>query len=145
MIYSTTRCPSCGKIIRRQTNPVEKLGNPFERCRNCGKFYKNSYTEEWITKSPIKRFFFLLPIYTWARAFMFPMFIILIPSAILDIDIESIIILWPIMSITWLVGGYFLYKKAEKENIRKSIERTKDPEYLNLLRQAGYKIYPIKE
>lgn len=54
MVYSTSRCPKCGQIIRRQTNPVHKIGSPFERCRYCGSIYLNSYKEEWITKSPVK-------------------------------------------------------------------------------------------
>ena len=88
MIYSTSKCPSCGKIIRRQTNPVHKIGNPFEHCRHCGNIYINSYKEEWITKSPIKRFFFFLQIYVWARAFLMPLLLIGIPTVIFDSNVS---------------------------------------------------------
>ena len=143
MVYSTSRCPSCGQVIRKQTNPVHEIGIPFERCRYCGTTYKNSYKEEWITKSPIRRFFFFIQSGVWARAFMLPMLLVMFPVAAFDLDIEAVWILWPILSFAWLVGGYFIHKKAEQEDIDASIERTKDAKYLNLLKQAGYTIYPI--
>ena len=145
MIYSTSRCPSCGQVIRKQTNPVNEIGIPFERCYHCGTVYRNSYKEEWITKSPIKRVFFFLQSYVWARAFMLPMLLVMIPVAAFDLETEFVWILWPILSLAWLVGGYFVHKKAEREDILKSVERTSDAEYLNLLKEAGYKIYPIEE
>ena len=145
MIYSTSRCPSCGQVIRKQTNPVNEIGIPFERCYHCGTVYRNSYKEEWITKSPIKRVFFFLQSYVWARAFMLPMLLVMIPVAAFDLETEFVWILWPILSLAWLVGGYFVHKKAEREDILKSVERTNDAEYLNLLKKAGYKIYPIEK
>lgn len=146
MVYSTSRCPKCGQIIKRQTNPVHEIGNPFERCRNCGSIYINSYKEEWITKDPIKRFFFFLQVYVWARALLMPVLLIIIPTAFFDIDIDFDIvkILWPILSIVWLTAGYFIHKNANKKDIEESLLRTKDPEYINLLKKAGYEIYPIK-
>lgn len=146
MIYSTSKCPKCGQIIRRQTNPVHEIGNPFERCRHCGNIYLNSYKEEWITKSPIKRFFFFLQVYVWARAVLMPVLLMIIPIAIFDIDMDSeiVAILWPILSIVWLLVGYFVHKNANKKEIEASLSRTKDPEYRNLLKKAGYKIYPVE-
>ena len=144
MVYSTSRCPSCGKVIKRQTNPVHEIGNPFESCRWCGNIYLNPYKEEWITKSPIKRFFFYLQAGVWARAFLVSMLVLIIPMVAFDMSTEAFWVLWPIMSVTWLIVGYFVHKKAEHDDIVKSIERTKDTEYLNLLKKAGYKIYPLE-
>jgi hypothetical protein len=146
MVYSTSRCPNCGQIIRKQTNPVHKIGNPFERCRHCGNTYLNSYKEEWITKSPIKRFFFFLPSYVWARAIVVPalLFSIFLVTLYDRIDPRIIIILWLISPIIWLIAGYSMHKNANKENIEESLLRTSDPEYLNLLVKAGYRIYPVK-
>lgn len=144
MVYSTSRCPSCGQVIRRQTNPVKEIGIPFERCRHCGSTYLNSYKEEWITKSPFSRFFFFLQVGVWARAFMLPMLILIIPIATFDWDTDIVFALWPFLSLAWLIGGYFLHKKAEQDDIAASLERTKDPKYLSLLKQAGYSIYPIE-
>ena len=90
MIYSTSRCPSCGQVIRKQTNPVNEIGIPFERCYHCGTVYRNSYKEEWITKSPIKRVFFFLQSYVWARAFMLPMLLVMIPVAAFDLETEFV-------------------------------------------------------
>ena len=143
MVYSTSRCPSCGQVIRRQTNPVKEIGIPFERCRHCGATYINSYKEEWITKSPFKRFFFFIQAGVLARAFLIPALILSIPMAAWDMSAEALRVLWPIMSAAWIICGYFVHKKSENDDIIKSLERTKDTEYLNLLRKAGYKIYPI--
>ncbi len=143
MVYSTSRCPSCGKLIKRQTNPTHEIGSPFERCRCCGNIYLNSYKEEWITKSPLKRFFFFLQAGVWARAFIVPILILIIPMAAFDMSSEAVWAVWPILSIAWLIGGYFIHKKSEYDDILKSLERTKDTEYLNLLKKAGYKIYPL--
>jgi len=143
MVYSTSRCPSCGQVIRRQTNPVKEIGIPFERCRYCGSTYLNSYKEEWITKSPFSRFFFFLQAGVWARAFMLPMLILIIPIAAFDWDTDIVFALWPFLSLAWLIGGYFIHRKAEQDDIAASIERTKDPKYVSLLKQAGYSIYPI--
>jgi len=145
MVYSTSRCPSCGQVIRRQTNPVKEIGVPFERCRHCGTTYRNSYKEEWITKSPISRFFFFLQAGVWARAFLVPILILAIPMAAFDMSTEVVWGLWPVLSLAWLICGYFIHKKAEQDNIAASIKRTQDPEYLNLLKKAGYTIYPIDE
>lgn len=144
MVYSTSRCPSCGKIIKCQTNPVREIEVPFERCQWCGTIYRNSYKEEWITKSPIKRFFFYLQAGVWARAFIVPLLILIIPIAAFDMSAETVWFLWPILSIAWLIMGYFVHKKAERDDILKSIERTKDAEYLNLLKKSGYTLYPIE-
>ena len=144
MVYSTSKCPQCGQIIKRQTNPVHEIGSPFERCGYCGSLYLNSYKEEWITKSPIKRFFFYLQVYVWARAFLMPVLIMIVPLAAFDMDVAVVRVLWPIMSIAWLIMGYFVHKNANKADIKDSLARTRDPEYVNLLVKAGYRIYPVE-
>lgn len=144
MVYSTSRCPKCGQIIRRQTNPVHKIGSPFERCRYCGSIYLNSYKEEWITKSPVKRFFFFLQIYVWARAFLMPVLLMAIPVALgANIDVDILRVLWPVGSVVWLIAGFFVHKNANRSDIEASIARTKDPSYVELLVKAGYKIHNI--
>ena len=144
MVYSTSHCPKCGQVIKRQTNPVHEIGSPFERCRYCGNIYLNSYKEEWITKSPIKRFFFFLQDYVWARAFLIPALLMAIPMALgVDFDVNILRILWPIGSVVWLIAGYFIHKNASQSDIDASISRTRDPSYVELLVKAGYKIYNI--
>ena len=144
MVYSTSRCPSCGKIIKRQTNPVHEIGIPFECCHWCGKTYLNSYKEEWITKSPFKRFFFFLQSGVWARAFLIPPLMFVLLLSMIEFNVNILWISWPILSICWLTIGYFIHKKANQKDIFESIERTKNSVYLDLLKNAGYKIYPIK-
>lgn len=145
MVYSTSRCPSCGHVIRTQTNPVNEIGVPFERCWHCGAVYLNSYKEEWITKSPISRVFFFIQSGVRARAIMLPIFFLAISMDAFDLSTHAVLVLWPIMSLVWLIGGYFIHKNAKQDDIAASLERTKDIEYLNLLKQAGYTIYPISD
>jgi hypothetical protein len=76
---------------------------------------------------------------------MFPMLVLMIPTAIFEWEKEIMLALWPILSISWLVFAYFLYTKAEQENIKASLERTKNQEYLASLKRAGYSIYPVKD
>lgn len=142
MVYSTSKCPNCGKVIKRQTNPVKEIGYPFEQCRYCRSMYINSYKEEWITKSPISRFFFFLQIYVWARALIMPL---LVFGVFLYFDIELNIIIWPILSVVWLIAGYFVHKNANRKDIEQSLSRTNNPEYIDRLKKAGYTIYPIKD
>lgn len=145
MVYSTSKCPHCGKVIKKQTNPVHKIGNPFERCRWCGSIYLDAYTEEWITKSPSKRFAFFLQSGVWARAVMMPVLLLLIPIFLFDMNEDILFALWPLLSIAWLIAGYFIHKNASQDAIAQSLKRTQDVEYLNLLRNSGYTIYPIEE
>lgn len=145
MVYSTTKCPYCGNTIRKQTNPVNTIGDPFERCHYCGKTYRNTYKEEWITKSPIRRFFFFLQSGVWARALAIPFLLVGGLCAIFEWDNSVFWAIWPFLALAWLICGYFLHKKWEQADISESLERTKNPEYVEILKQAGYKIYPLPE
>ncbi|MBQ3642484.1 hypothetical protein II906_11260 [bacterium] len=55
MIYSSQRCPHCKTVLKTETNPSLKIGNPFEKCRYCGEIVVNPYRQEWITIKPMKR------------------------------------------------------------------------------------------
>ena len=143
MVYSTSRCPICKKVIKRETNPVHKIGVPFARCQWCGYYYRDSYTSEWITKSPFQRFFFFLNSGVCARAFIVPVFLLIALICIFNLSREFTLIAWPILSTLWLIVGYFVHKKANRKDIVASLERTKDPQYLDTLKRAGYTIYPI--
>ena len=99
MIYSTTRCPHCKALVRSQTNPVFEIACPFEKCPSCNNIYKNTYKEEWITKSPIKRFFFFIGNGTWARALLLPLAISAIVFGVVGIfwgvsEMKRLITLW---------------------------------------------------
>ena len=143
MTYVYTRCPHCG-FTRRQVNPPHLIGSPFTRCVSCGKYYEDSYCEEWIMKSPLKRHWFFVQNGTWARAIMLPA-VILAPlfGAVFDLP-ELIFPLWLIFCITWFICGYLFYKKRFQKDIEASLERTKDPQYVELLKKVGYKIYPLE-
>ncbi|MBQ8546840.1 MAG: zinc ribbon domain-containing protein [Clostridia bacterium] len=145
MIYSVSKCPNCRKIVKNERNPVCEIGVPFETCPFCGTIYLNRYKEEWITKSPIKRFLFFIQAPVWARAFLIPL-LAQIPLIIIFENIFNptiFFIIWYILFVSWLTLGYFLHKNANKEKIYLSILRTKNSEYLKLLKLAGYKIYSV--
>ena len=143
MVYSFSKCPSCHKVINTQTNPVHTIDIPFEQCPFCGVRYLNPYKEEWITKSPTKRFFFFLTGGVWARAIVVPILLVTIISLVGDV--EGIFFVAPILSIIWLIVGYLLRKNLLNDDIRESLIRTNNPEYLKSLKVAGYSIYPIDE
>jgi len=137
MVYSTSRCPHCNNIVGKQTNPVNEIANPFEQCPYCGLIYRNTYKEEWITKSPLKRFLFFIGNGCLARAFIIPMVLVVIPIFGL--------VLYLIGFISWLVAGYFIHKSSNESQIKESLQRTQDENYLEILKKAGYKIYPVKD
>ena len=145
MIYRTSYCPHCKKIIKEDTNPSKQLGIPFDSCTFCGKTYIKSDTEEWITKSPLKRHLYFLQYGTWARAFILPMLFFSILLSLIDMEMDPFLfwIIWQCISIAYIIVAYFFYKKRFTEDIELSLQRTTDKDYLDLLKQAGYKIYPV--
>lgn len=145
MIYSTSRCPSCNNVVKQQTNPAREIGVPFEKCPYCGAVYRNTYKEEWITKDSVGRFFFYLQVGVWSRAFLIPPLLYALPSLLFqgDLNVDTLKILWPLGSLLWLICGYFLHKRWEEKNILESLRRTSNPEYVKMLKDAGYNIYPL--
>lgn len=139
MIYSTSYCPHCKKPINYQTNPVKKLGSPFNTCPLCGEIYLDSKTEEWITKSPFKRHMYFLQYGTWARAFILP----LLFFSIFNLYDAFSMGLWLFCFIVYMIIAYFFHKSRAFEDINLSLQRTSDLNYLELLKKAGYTIYPI--
>lgn len=142
MTYVTSKCPHCNAYLGRKTNPVHEVDIPFEKCPHCGGVYLNNYKEEWITKSPMKRFFFYLQIGVWARALIIPLVVFAPLFSILDL-VELILPFYLVGAVSWLIAGYFLHRHREKDAIARSIQRTKDQEYVELLKKAKYTIYPI--
>lgn len=141
MIYSTSICPHCKNIISQKTNPVKEIANPFEKCPLCGEIYKNSYKEEWITKSPLKRFLFFIQGPVWARALIIPL---LCCSLFLQsLETSVIWLIWLCGFFIWITLAWFFYRNKFQESIETSLERTKNKDYLELLVKSGYKIYPI--
>lgn len=145
MVYSTSRCPHCNNIVRRQTNPTKELANPFEKCPWCGKFYKNSYKNEWLTMSPSQRFFYYIQAGVWARGFLISMLIGFLFSNVTTGDTSSLFtIVFLVSFIIYMIIGWFAHKLESEENIKQSLKRTRMADYVELLRGAGYRIYPIK-
>ena len=141
MVYSFSRCPHCKYFLGKKTNPEHQIACPFERCPSCKKIYKNSYKEEWITKSPFKRLYFLaFQNGTGARAFIFP---ILLSGLIASINPSLAFVTWLAGSTIWLIVGYNVKKKSYHEDIEASLIRTQDEEYIALLRKEGYAIFPV--
>ena len=151
MVYVTTKCPHCNYLYRnREGNPIHQIDSPFVPCPKCGEFFVDPYREEWITKSPTKRRFFFIGNGTWARALLLPLAI----SAIVFggicgalLGIEDLVMLIPVGAIvgtpTWLILEYRRAKAFFKEDIEASIIRTKNKEYVALLKKTGYTIYSL--
>lgn len=143
MEYVTVKCPYCGQILGQMVNPVKTVASPFEQCRYCEKIYVNYYKEEWITKSPLKRFFFFLQSGTWCRAIMLPMVVWGPLLGGFAGSVELMLAAWGVSFVLWLVIAYFLRKKAAEDSIVASIVRTQDEKYVQMLKNFGFKIYPI--
>ena len=149
-VHVTTKCPHCNGIYRyRESNPCFLIKSPFVSCQHCGEIFIDSYREEWITKSPLKRKLFFIGNGTWARALLLPFFISVCIFGIFFVGmlgIEEAAYLIPLGFIgtpIWLVWEASRAKKIFEKDIEESIARTKDPEYVKILKQAGYKIYPL--
>lgn len=148
MIYSKSYCPYCKAVIDRCTNPTNEIAVPFERCRFCKRIYLNSRKEEWITKSPFRRFMYFIPSGVWARAIMLSLLFFLPLMCLLSVffDMSSLLIgiLCLCHFLLYMVGAYFVRANYAKESIELSLKRTSDENYLKLLEQAGYTIYPLE-
>lgn len=153
MVYVTTKCPHCNYLYRnREGNPIHQIDSPFVSCPSCGEFFVDSYREEWITKSPMKRRFFFIGNGTWARALLLPLAIsAIVFGGICEalLRIEDLVMLIPVGAIvgtpTWLILESKRAKAFFKEDIEASIIRTKNKEYVELLKKSGYTIYPLDE
>lgn len=142
MTYHTLKCPHCKNIVNRATGSPSYIGNPFRKCPWCGGIYVDSFTQEWATKSPFQRIKFLIdkPL---AGAFLS---IIAIAGllAMAEVHILVALIVGIVCAVLVFIGWTFARKSSIQEMIDKSIERTKSGKYVELLKQAGFKIYPIK-
>ena len=142
MIYSTSTCPYCKNVVKKETNPCMKIANPFEKCPWCGGVYKNSLKKEWITFSPVQRFFYFINKGVWARGILLSLLSLL--SVGKTHALISMLIFFLCLSI-YMFLGWLLHKNLSEEAIKQSIERTRDCDYVELLKNSGYKIYTIKK
>lgn len=142
MTYHTLKCPHCKNIVNRATGSPSYIGNPFRKCPWCGGVYVDSFTQEWATKSPFQRIKFLIdkPL---AGAFLS---IIAIAGllAMAEAHILVALIVGVVGAALIFIGWTSARKSSIQEMIDESIERTKSANYVKLLKQAGFKIYPIE-
>ena len=142
MTYHTLKCPHCKKIVNRATGSPSYIGNPFRKCPWCGGVYVDSFTQEWATKSPFQRIIFLIdkPL---AAAFLSSIAIAGL-LAMAEAHILVALIVGVVGAALIFIGLTFARKSSIQEMIDESIERTKSANYIKLLKQAGFKIYPIE-
>ena len=142
MTYHTLKCPHCKNIVNRATGSPSYIGNPFRKCPWCGGVYVDSFTQEWATKSPFQRTKFLID-KPFAAAFLS---IIAIAGLLARAEVYILValIVGIVGAVLIFIGCTFARKSSIQEMIDKSIERTKSAKYVELLKQAGFKIYPIK-
>lgn len=143
MTYHTLKCPHCRKVINWVTGSPDYIGNPIRKCPWCGGLYIDSFTREWVTKSPYKRFMFLIE-KPFAGAFLSFILIAGILFMAAKVNIIISLIVGAVIAIAVFIVWYFVRKPSIREEIGKSIERTKSAKYVALLKNAGLKIYKIK-
>lgn len=139
MTYHTLKCPHCKNIVGRGTGSPSYIGNPFRKCPWCGGIYVDSFTREWVTKSPYKRktFLFSKPL-SWAILSAF-----LIAGLFSQLNVLAGLIAGVLCAVLIFILSIFVRKCSIQEMIDESIERTKSAKYVALLKQTGFKIYPI--
>ena len=141
MTYHTLKCPHCKKIVNRATGSPSYIGNPFRKCPWCGGIYVDSFTQEWVTKSPNERIMFLIdkPL---AGGFIsiFPIAGLLTMA---EVNIIASLIIAAICAVTICIVWTFVRKSSIQEMIDQSLERTKSEKYVKLLKKKGFKIYYI--
>lgn len=142
MTYHTLKCPHCKNVVNRVTGSPSYIGNPFRKCPWCGGVYIDSFTQEWATKSPFQRTKFLIdkPL----SGALLSIIAVAGFLAMLEVDFLIALIVGNVMAILIFVGWTFARKSSIQEMIDMSIERTKSAKYVELLKQAGFKIYPIQ-
>lgn len=142
MTYHTLKCPHCKNIVNRTTGSPSYIGNPFRKCPWCGGNYVDSFTQEWATKSPFQRTKFLVDV---PLAGSFLSFIVIAGLlAVAKSHILVALIVGVVVAGLIFVGWTSFRKPSIQKMIAESIERTKSAAYVELLKQAGFKIYPIK-
>lgn len=144
MTYHTLKCPHCKRILNRTTGSPDIIGNPFSKCPWCGGVYVASFTKEWVTRTPFQRKKFLIEKPLCGAFITF----IVVTGLIVSIEqtvttcvagLISGILSAVLVLICWIPSR----KSSMQEYIEQSLERTKSAKYVELLKQAGFKIYPI--
>ena len=144
MRYYTLKCPHCHNVLDKGSGEIEEqIGNPFKRCPFCGRTYVDNNINEWITMSPFKRFSFIVskPICLGILLFIV---IAGMGSGLLNLNFEFATLLGVVVFFCTTILGSFLRKQNATEQIKKSLKRTESKKYVDLLKFAKFKIYPIK-
>lgn len=140
--YRVYRCPHCKNFIRRLSGPL-LLGSPFQLCKKCGQDYVDTSTEEWVSKSMYAK---------WSCVSSKPSVI----SCLVALAILVICLLCKLNS-NIVIGLFFLFAFTlnpffsifsfikMKGRILESLERTTNPEYVEALKKADFKICIVKD
>ncbi|MCH5148745.1 MAG: zf-TFIIB domain-containing protein [Clostridiales bacterium] len=146
MTYHYLKCPHCRHSLGRVTGHPSYIGNPIRKCPYCGGIYIDSFTREWVTKSPFSRFTYYI---SWPLSCAFLSYILITGILIMIFKPNPsnvpYLLLSPLICIIPLFC--FILKRQitnTKEEIQQSLERTKIESYVKLLEAAKLKIYPIK-
>ncbi len=140
--YRVYRCPHCKNFIRRLSGPL-LLGSPFQQCKKCGQDYVDTSTEEWVSKSMYAK---------WSCVSSKPSVI----SCLVALAILVICLICKLNS-NIAIGLFFLFAFTlnpffsifsfikMKGRILESLERTTNPEYVEALKKADFKICIVKD
>ena len=128
MVYVTRRCGRCGKLIDSMTpdNDEIKIGNPIEKCPNCGCVILKRKTKEIIMFNTLDYI-----MYFAAKVFK-GLILSIIPGAIVMSITDSNV--WFFVVCIVIISLFMIKKiKTFNEDRLASIKRTQDIEYLNIL------------
>lgn len=143
MTYTTIRCPVCHSIVQRRRNATLSIGDPFQLCPYCNNTYVDPFIREWETLSPFRRFFYFFSTRSTSLAILVGLiFAGMIGNAVGGILTVVMIFLLPAFCVTI---AWFIRRAIFKDAIKQSIQRTRNPEYLEKLKAAQLKIYRVKD
>lgn len=140
----TVRCPHCKNILDIGSGePKKKIGNPLKKCPFCGRSYIDQNVKEWVTMSPFKRVNFIA-FKPFAFGILISIFFVGIVSELFDINSTITNIMRIGTFLFSVIYGSFLVKDEIKKDIEESLQRTESKKYVDMLKFAKFKIYPIK-
>lgn len=134
MMYSNHKCPYCQIKLKQSSVPTKKIGAPIKLCYNCHNNYIDIYVREWAILKGYQKFFFIVDSGLMSISILCSFII----AALCNV-ITSFFIIFPLL----LFVLSFIKYTNNKNDIKKSYERVKNPVYLELLAQCGYDI-PMK-
>ena len=130
-------CPHCQQIIERgYKSRAYKIGSPITFCPKCQKLIVDNDKMEWGVMSPVSRFLFS----QFANAaFGWHFFGALAMGIFQDFGTNATLIMIAIAEAIIVSARHFLFKALYEDEIKASIKRSENPDYIEILNIVEYR------